>query len=424
MNRFALPVSVFAAIAMVAPVLADEAPPVFSKTPFAAARESTKGNAKILIVKATAAWCGPCKAMDKTTWRDEKVVAWVKDNGLAIQLDVDKEPKIAQELSIEAMPTMVAFKDGAELSRVVGFKKPADLLSWLGDVKAGKKSGDAVDAKLKAAKHAQPGAKIDIEERLELARELVQNRKYAEATEQYAWLWDNMVGQESSMVGVRMSFMAGDMAQLVAKHAPAKIAFAKLRDDAEAKLRGENNSRDDLTDWIVLNRVIDDNARTLAWFDRVKGDPEGQKAINDLSYILDELLISNGRLADYGRTMRDPVAIVRRETEMRKMIEGHEPPGDAAQNGQFKELQANLFRQKIATIYSAVLAADRKEDAAAAAAEAIKSDSSGALKRALVEAALRVDRAQPEHAAWLLEAAKAGESVQSLQEELKNKLGK
>lgn len=424
MNRFVLPISMFAAVAIVSPVLADEAPPVFSKTPFAAARDSTKGNAKILIVKATAEWCGPCKAMDKTTWRDDKVVAWVKENGLAIQLDVDKEPKIAQELSIEAMPTMVAFKDGAELSRVVGYKKPADLLTWLGDVKAGKKAGDAVDAKLKAAKGAQPDAKVDIQERMALARELVQNRKLDEATEQYAWLWDNMVENEPSMVGVRVSFMANEMEQLATRHPPANAAFAKLRDNAEAKLKGERNGRDDLTDWIVLNKVVADDARTLAWFDRVKGDPAGQEAINSHSYLLAEMLIANGRLADYGKTMRDPLAQVRQAIDLRKSLDARQVPGDADAQAQIKAVQTRFFHDKIAKIYSALLAADRKEDAAAAAAEAIKFDDSGTLKRALVDAALRTDRAQPEHAEWLLEAAKSGEAVESLREELKKKLGK
>jgi thiol:disulfide interchange protein len=79
-----------------------EPPPVFKQASFKDALAETVGTDKILIVKGTAEWCGPCKQMDRTTWRDQKVVQWVKDNGLAIQVDV--EPQDPRDADHDRVP--------------------------------------------------------------------------------------------------------------------------------------------------------------------------------------------------------------------------------------------------------------------------------------------------------------------------------
>jgi thioredoxin 1 len=413
MRSFPLVVALLAALVIVTSASA-EAPPVFSKTRFVEARDSTKGNEKILLVKATAEWCGPCKAMDRTTWRDVKVVEWVNANGLAIQLDVDEHPALAESLTITAMPTMIAFRNGVEVDRVVGFKDAEELLGWVNDVKAGKTQASKLDEKVKAAKE---GGGLKGRERYLLARELLQGRKFDEATEQYVWMWQNILKDEPAMVGVRSSFMARDMGELAELHKPAHEAFVKLRGEAQARIDGGDGSINTLSDWIVLNDIVRDQDATLAWFDRVKDDPKAIPSIRTLSFRLNELLLSRGRWADAGRIQEDPAGEVRREVQVRDSDKRRE------MEPEMRAIVSQLYRDRFGKLYASVLAAGRTDEAKAAAAEAIQADDSPEMRIALVSWALEADQARPEHSAWLDEAATAGADVAQVRADLKKKLG-
>ena len=49
-------------------------PAVFQDLDFATALARSSAENKLLIVDAMTSWCGPCKAMDKTTWVDDELV--------------------------------------------------------------------------------------------------------------------------------------------------------------------------------------------------------------------------------------------------------------------------------------------------------------------------------------------------------------
>lgn len=402
---------VLAGLAMMAS--AQDVPPVFSKVEFDKALEANKSDGKILIVKATAVWCGPCKQMDKTTWRDEKIVAWVGKNAVAIQIDVDKQKAASEQLKIEAMPTMVAFKGGKEIDRVVGFQHAGPFLTWMEGLAKGETSTDKTMKKLDEVKTGE--SKMTAQERLNLARDLAQAKKLDEATSEYVWLWDNIVKLEPGMVGVRVSFMAGDMEHLAAKHAPAKAAFTKLRDATAAKFESDTKRpRAELDDWIVLNRIIGSENDTLAWFDKIKTTPEAEELLKYVSRHLDELLLQNDRWADLGKTYRDPVGSMKRNAEMRRI-----PPGiPEDQKADFERTQKQLFQRNSGKVYAALLAAGRDKDAAELADEAIKLDDSAEMKIAMVQTALRAKAPRKEQVDLLAAAEKSGANVAEVRNEL------
>jgi thiol:disulfide interchange protein len=110
---------------------------LFTDLSYDRAMKKATDEGRMLIVKATAVWCKPCKEMDRTTWVDEQVASFVRDNGVAYKLDVDKESAIAQRLGIQAMPTIVVFENGEETARIVGYQGPEDMLTWLRNVHGG-----------------------------------------------------------------------------------------------------------------------------------------------------------------------------------------------------------------------------------------------------------------------------------------------
>lgn len=103
----------------------------------AEARESVAEDGGVLMVYATASWCGPCQRMQQTTWRDPAVAEWFDEHGVAFKFDVDEKRDLSREFRIEAMPTMIALVDGTEVGRVIGLQTTDQLLSWLKGVREG-----------------------------------------------------------------------------------------------------------------------------------------------------------------------------------------------------------------------------------------------------------------------------------------------
>ena len=70
-----------------------------------------------VVVDLWAEWCGPCKTLGPVL---EKAAADGGGRWLLAKLDVDQSPQIAQQLGVQGIPTVVAFKDGVEVDRFTG----------------------------------------------------------------------------------------------------------------------------------------------------------------------------------------------------------------------------------------------------------------------------------------------------------------
>lgn len=383
---------------------ASDKPPIFDTRPYAESRAAAEASGKWFIVKATAVWCAPCKQMDRTTWRDEKVVSWLKEHAVAVAVDVDENRELAESLGIQAMPTIIAFKDGKEFDRVVGMKKPDVFLEWLEGMAQGKKSIEAAPRRAANKPQGAPGDQgQDMQARIGHAREMVEKGRRDEAAAEYEWLWKNMLAHSPSMYGVRLSFMAGDMKRLAAADEGAKARFTKLRDEAGAALRAEKVTADQAIDWVALNGIIQDENATLEWFDRVKDQPRWRTILGYVERPVCELLIERERWADLGMLVGDPVASLRMEhqilEQVRASVGGGEFQDDTRQ--QIRRQQDERFLTRTAQVYGGLLAAGRNKEAAAYATQARTIDSSPEMTDALVTWALKVNLARAEHAEWL-----------------------
>ena len=70
-----------------------------------------------VLVDFFAEWCGPCKAMAPAL---DQVAGEMAGKMKVVKVDVDQSGEIAQKYHIQAMPTLIMFKDGKEVDRHVG----------------------------------------------------------------------------------------------------------------------------------------------------------------------------------------------------------------------------------------------------------------------------------------------------------------
>ncbi|MBY0311378.1 MAG: thioredoxin family protein [Phycisphaerales bacterium] len=375
-------------------------PPIFTDLTLADALAKNTGE-HLLIVKFTAEWCGPCKQMDRTTWRDQRVIDWVKQHGTAIQVDVDKRPDDAKSNRISAMPTTVVFKEGKPIQRRVGFITADQMLTFLSSAKNPNQGQH--EAQVKPAEGgAAPKAAMSMQDRLRAARDLADNDKRDQATSEYVWLWKNILEHEPSMYGVRRSFMTGDMQRLAFVHKPASEAFAALRDEAETRLKGPDKTFEDLLDWIALNGVVDQQDKTLAWFDRIKGDADSGPTLKRVGFTIDQLLIDRGRWADLALIWPDPLGTLKNERDL--WLNMPNMGGDAERKAELDRMSRNTVRTKAAQIYVSQLAIGKPDVAQRVQDDALKADDTPEMRIALVKLALKAKLARPEHDALLKSA--------------------
>ncbi len=70
------------------------------------------------LVDFWAEWCAPCKRIAPSV---DEIAAEYKDRIKIAKMDVDSSPKTPGGLGIMGIPTLILFKGGAEVKRLVGF---------------------------------------------------------------------------------------------------------------------------------------------------------------------------------------------------------------------------------------------------------------------------------------------------------------
>lgn len=71
----------------------------------------------LVLVDFWAAWCFPCKMIAPLV---EEMASAYKDNLVCAKLNVDENPVTAAKFSITGIPTLLLFKDGNPVERIVG----------------------------------------------------------------------------------------------------------------------------------------------------------------------------------------------------------------------------------------------------------------------------------------------------------------
>ena len=76
-----------------------------------------KNKSTPVLVDYWAEWCGPCHAVAPII---EKLADEMHGDALFAKLNIDENPGISRKYGVMSIPTMIIFKDGKEVDRLVG----------------------------------------------------------------------------------------------------------------------------------------------------------------------------------------------------------------------------------------------------------------------------------------------------------------
>ena len=82
----------------------------------------------VVMVDFFAEWCGPCKMLAPVL---EELSSEMAGRAKILKVDVDKSPDLARKYGISGVPTVMVFRNGAPVDKMVGFQPKQVLKSKL-----------------------------------------------------------------------------------------------------------------------------------------------------------------------------------------------------------------------------------------------------------------------------------------------------
>ncbi|MDN3507606.1 MAG: thioredoxin [Simkaniaceae bacterium] len=83
----------------------------------------------VTLVDFYADWCGPCRMLAPVI---EEVAGEMGDKAKFAKIDIDQHQKTASTMQVTSVPTVVLFKDGKEVNRLVGLRDADGIRQFVG----------------------------------------------------------------------------------------------------------------------------------------------------------------------------------------------------------------------------------------------------------------------------------------------------
>ncbi|MBE6861936.1 MAG: thioredoxin [Ruminococcus sp.] len=79
------------------------------------------------LVDFFADWCGPCKMV-------APILSEIAEENPDItvgKINVDESPMLASQFGVVSIPTIIAFRNGQEIGKIIGYRPKNDILEML-----------------------------------------------------------------------------------------------------------------------------------------------------------------------------------------------------------------------------------------------------------------------------------------------------
>jgi putative thioredoxin len=265
-----------------------------------------------VIVDFWAPWCGPCKQLTPVL---ESAVKAARGAVKLVKMNIDDEPEIAQQLRIQSIPAVYAFKDGRPVDGFMGALPESQVKAFIARLAGGEMGPSPA------------------EELIELGREAFEAGDLSRAAQAFAGAAQEEPGHPAAIAGLARCYIeAGDFER-------AKQTLALVRPDArnDAEIAAAQaalslaEKAGDLGDTAELQAKVEANPKDhQARFDlalalNARGDREGA---------VDQLLIS----IEYDRNWNDQAA----RKQLVEFFDAYGPKDEVTLSGR-RRLSSILF---------------------------------------------------------------------------------
>ena len=104
---------------------------LFNEQTVKAAMLESQKTGKLIFIDCYTSWCGPCKRMAATSFKDEEVGKLFNDNFINLKVEMEKDaegPELARKYRVMAYPTLLIIDgEGKVVQHKVGMQDVAGL---------------------------------------------------------------------------------------------------------------------------------------------------------------------------------------------------------------------------------------------------------------------------------------------------------